>query len=101
MLREVPDSHRSMFLGRPDVIRLVKLERLLEEREPGPIGALVPAGALPESTMVRLRAPNTTHPRRIVGNDPALRALLSAVRRVAPSDTTVLIHGESGTGKED
>ncbi len=99
MLREVPDSHRSMFLGRPDMIRLVKLERLLES-EPGPIGALVPAGALPESTMVRLRAPNTTHPRRIVGNDPALRALLSAVRRVAPSDTTVLIHGESGTGKE-
>jgi DNA-binding NtrC family response regulator len=36
----------------------------------------------------------------IVGNSPALRAALDQVRRVAPTDATVLLAGESGTGKE-
>jgi formate hydrogenlyase transcriptional activator len=36
----------------------------------------------------------------IVGNSPALLALLRAVGQVAPTDSTVLIHGETGTGKE-
>jgi len=36
----------------------------------------------------------------IVGDSPALRAALDQVRRVAPTDATVLLAGESGTGKE-
>ena len=36
----------------------------------------------------------------IVGRSPALTAVLDKVRRVAPTDATVLIHGETGTGKE-
>jgi formate hydrogenlyase transcriptional activator len=36
----------------------------------------------------------------IVGNSPALLALLRNVERVAPTDSTVLICGETGTGKE-
>jgi PAS domain S-box-containing protein len=36
----------------------------------------------------------------IVGDSPALRAVLSRVARVAPTDSTVLITGETGTGKE-
>jgi len=36
----------------------------------------------------------------IVGNSPALLAVLRAVEQVAPTDSTVLIHGETGTGKE-
>jgi formate hydrogenlyase transcriptional activator len=36
----------------------------------------------------------------IVGSSPALRAVLDQVRRVAPTDCTVLIGGETGTGKE-
>ncbi len=36
----------------------------------------------------------------IVGRSPALVAVLDKVRRVAPTDATVLIHGETGTGKE-
>ncbi len=36
----------------------------------------------------------------IVGNSPALLAVLRAVEQVAPTDSTVLISGETGTGKE-
>jgi PAS domain S-box-containing protein len=36
----------------------------------------------------------------IIGHGPALTAVLDAVQRVAPTDSTVLITGETGTGKE-
>jgi len=36
----------------------------------------------------------------VIGDDPALRETLEAIRRAAGSDATVLILGESGTGKE-
>src|SRR5437762_3098378 len=42
-------------------------------------------------------------PRRfeqIIGNSPALEAVLEQIERVAPTDSTVLIQGETGTGKE-
>jgi formate hydrogenlyase transcriptional activator len=37
---------------------------------------------------------------QIIGKSPALKAVLEHVERVAPTDSTVLIHGETGTGKE-
>jgi formate hydrogenlyase transcriptional activator len=36
----------------------------------------------------------------VVGTSPALRAVLSLVSKVAPTDSTVLLTGETGTGKE-
>jgi transcriptional regulator with GAF, ATPase, and Fis domain len=36
----------------------------------------------------------------IVGNSPALRAVLEQIEQIAPADSTVLILGETGTGKE-
>ena len=36
----------------------------------------------------------------IIGNSPALLAVLRKVEQVAPTDSTVLIYGETGTGKE-
>jgi transcriptional regulator with GAF, ATPase, and Fis domain len=44
-----------------------------------------------------------SHDRRfeqIIGNSPALEAVLEQVERVAPTGSTVLIQGETGTGKE-
>jgi formate hydrogenlyase transcriptional activator len=37
---------------------------------------------------------------QIIGGSPALESVLEQVRRVAPTDSTVLILGETGTGKE-
>jgi len=37
---------------------------------------------------------------QIVGNSSALRSALDEVKRVAPTDATVLVLGETGTGKE-
>jgi transcriptional regulator with GAF, ATPase, and Fis domain len=37
---------------------------------------------------------------QIIGNSPALESVLAEVKRVAPTDSTVLILGETGTGKE-
>ncbi len=39
-------------------------------------------------------------PVEMVGSSPPMRALLSLIRKIAPSDSNVLILGESGTGKE-
>ena len=36
----------------------------------------------------------------IVGNSQAINQVFDDIRKVAPTDSTVLIHGESGTGKE-
>jgi formate hydrogenlyase transcriptional activator len=37
---------------------------------------------------------------QVIGDSPALDAVLDQVERVAPTDSTVLIQGETGTGKE-
>ena len=51
------------------------------------------------SENIRLRrALGESH--RIVGDSPQMRQVLKIIRRVSPSDATVLIRGESGTGKE-
>lgn len=36
----------------------------------------------------------------LVGNSPALRAIITQIERVGPTDASVLIHGETGVGKE-
>ena len=37
---------------------------------------------------------------QLIGNSPKMQAVVSMIRKVAPTDSTVLICGESGTGKE-
>jgi DNA-binding NtrC family response regulator len=64
----------------PDILS-AKVAELLDRR---PTGRRVREGALPG----------------VVGHSRAMREVFDAVRRVAPTDTTVLIHGETGTGKE-
>ncbi|MCU0232177.1 MAG: sigma 54-interacting transcriptional regulator [Acidobacteria bacterium] len=47
-----------------------------------------------------LREEATRGGRRYVAESPAMRAVMEQARRVAATDTTVLIRGETGTGKE-
>lgn len=37
---------------------------------------------------------------RMLGDSPAMQSIFNSIRRVAPSNATVLITGETGTGKE-
>jgi two-component system response regulator HydG len=48
----------------------------------------------------RLRAAPEITIDGILGKSPAIQVTLGLIRRVAPSDATVLVTGESGTGKE-
>jgi PAS domain S-box-containing protein len=53
-----------------------------------------------ENAALRDEINQTSMFEEIVGNSPALKAVLSRISKVAPSDSTVLITGETGTGKE-
>ena len=48
----------------------------------------------------RYRQPDACRFEQIIGASPALESVLEQVDRVAPTQSTVLIHGETGTGKE-
>jgi len=39
-------------------------------------------------------------PTNMIGDHPSIKKIQEIIRRVAPTDATVLITGESGTGKE-
>ncbi|HEY3360164.1 MAG TPA: sigma-54 dependent transcriptional regulator [Polyangia bacterium] len=72
-------------LSGPDELRLVaaralERRRLREERQ----RHVAPGG----------------EPETLIARDPAMLAVALAVRKVAPTDATVLLLGESGTGKE-
>jgi len=53
-----------------------------------------------ENIALREEIDKTSMFEEIVGNSPALQAVLARVAKVAPTDSTVLITGETGTGKE-
>jgi PAS domain S-box-containing protein len=53
-----------------------------------------------ENIVLREEIGNTSMFEEIVGESPALQAVLARVAKVAPTDSTVLITGETGTGKE-
>src|SRR5271156_6533166 len=53
-----------------------------------------------ENLLLKRRLEGTFEIEGIIGQDPAIQEVIRLVRRVAPSNSTVLIQGESGTGKE-
>src|SRR6476659_6345037 len=57
-------------------------------------------GCEEETVALRENAPSVTMFEEIVGASPALAAVRALTRKVAGSDSTVLITGETGTGKE-
>ena len=62
--------------------------------------ALDHGNLLRENTLLKERFSQELDVPEILGDSPALKGALDQVRRVAPTDATVLLLGESGTGKE-
>ena len=53
-----------------------------------------------ENEVLRDEVTQLRSERRIIGDSPALKRILSTIQTVAPTRATVLVQGESGTGKE-
>jgi DNA-binding NtrC family response regulator len=62
--------------------------------------ALEHRSLLRENLLLKERFSHELEFPEIVGDSPALKRALDQVRRVAPTDATVLLEGESGSGKE-
>ena len=90
----LPSDVRGAFLARPDLVALNRLSSIISDAAPSSQDENKLSAPLgPSRAALSL-------PRELVGDDPAIRVLLAAVKKVARSSSTVLIRGESGTGKE-
>jgi len=90
--RTLDEDVRAAFLARRDVASLAS-----EMASVAPL----PSSPLEDEDGPRTQRSTTPVPARsLVGDDPAIRALMAAIRKIARTDGTVLVRGESGTGKE-
>ncbi len=104
----LPDEMRRRFLARRELGELAILEATFGAAAPVAEPALRACercgSAECDGCRVISQRPDrgaaSLAPRKIVGRDAAVMALLNAIHKVGPSDATVLIRGESGTGKE-
>jgi DNA-binding NtrC family response regulator len=98
VLRTLAEDVRPSFLARRDV---AALEAEALALAPSATPSFAPSKDDLEADGPRTqRSPTPVPARMIVGDDPAIRALGMAIRKIARTDGTVLVHGESGTGKE-
>jgi len=86
----LPPEIRAAFLAKAENVALSRLFTALE-------GEVEPESSMPAGPVSRA---SSSPPRALVGDDPTMRRLMVAVRRVARSTSTILVQGESGTGKE-
>jgi len=91
----LPADIRAAFLAKADIVALARLQTSLASHD-----AEGDAEDEAPRTVRVLQRSEQGPAREIIGEDPQIRALLVAIRKVARSNSTVLIRGESGTGKE-
>lgn len=86
-----------MKLGAVDFMeKPVDLRLLLEKIQ----GMEQEAAVAEDAAEVASTLAQTPLPLKLIAESPAMKEVLSFVRRVAPSPLTVLVRGETGTGKE-
>jgi transcriptional regulator with GAF, ATPase, and Fis domain len=90
----LPPDIRAAFLAKSEIVALARLQVSLASSD-----ADGEEEEAPRTSRV-MREPEPSQAREIVGDDPQIRSLLVAIRKVARSNSTVLVRGESGTGKE-
>jgi len=78
---------------------IAKPFRLAEAREVVR-GALELARVKRENRELNLRVEQLQNPHTLITQDLGMQRLLETARRIAGTDSSVVIHGESGTGKE-
>jgi len=108
---DLPDAEVIMVTGHGTIESAVEAMRegashfLLKPLDLGQLRSVVDNAARAQ----HLRRANAELSRRLdekfgfeglIGNSPPMRDLIERMRRIAPTDATVLIHGETGTGKE-
>jgi transcriptional regulator with GAF, ATPase, and Fis domain/tetratricopeptide (TPR) repeat protein len=100
---ELPSDIRAAFHvrareeRRADVVGLGRLHTLLAGSDSAREPEAIPSTRRPQG---ELHGGVLLGSREMVGDDPAVRGLQLAIRKVARANSTVLIRGESGTGKE-
>ena len=62
--------------------------------------ALEFSNALSENASLKKQLDNRYHIKNIIAESAEMQDTCEMIKKVAPSDTTILIYGESGTGKE-
>jgi transcriptional regulator with GAF, ATPase, and Fis domain/tetratricopeptide (TPR) repeat protein len=100
----LPSDLRAAYLAKPDVVAMSQLQATLQDTAvpPSSVGGVRGRNVAREEDLADARALRRegTGVREIVGDDPQMKSLERAIRKVARSSSTVLIRGESGTGKE-
>ncbi len=88
----LPPDIRAAFLAKGEIVTLARLQ-----------ASLVHDSDLEEEESPRTPrsvARTSGAAREMIGDDPQIKSLMVAIRKIARSNSTILVRGESGTGKE-
>ena len=95
--KDVAPAVEAMKLGAVDYVtkpfEVKELQIVIEK-------ALEKRGLVRENLYLKDALKDATEYCDLIGQTPVMQKLFETISRVAPADSTVLVHGESGTGKE-
>jgi transcriptional regulator with GAF, ATPase, and Fis domain/tetratricopeptide (TPR) repeat protein len=95
----LPADIRAAYLSKPEMIALARFQTALANERNERASESADIEEVPRTQRAPMRV-ESGEKREIVGDDPQMKTLAVAIKKVAKSNSTVLIRGESGTGKE-